>query len=365
MAAKSYREVESKRGGKSFHPSRLAFFRDEPCNLRRHFEMGSTLREVISLAELLAKNDSERFIYINDWSKKIKRSKRSIEQSLCIAESAKLLTPTIRSRPNKNGFEKPRKGWIVADHDLIREVKDGQCNLNIELRMNAPLRKKGEHRWQNLVEPLQQSAFPNPGSIQEESGSSEEVSAFQSAFDQSPSASVSASESAFQSAFNSELECISDTSNKLPNNNLGDTTPRKSLSNPLNPLNPENLENENPQNSVENQPLSRFFSKPKSTPSGKEISQEVTAFVCDLFRYADNFVALFDLKQQFAVADLLDKYPADDIRELWQQVWDSKDEARKKFAVRDFLKTADQRLEQKAVWGEHIADAKIEKEMPA
>ena len=103
---------------------------------------------------------------------------------------------------------------------------------------------------------------------------------------------------------------------------------------------------------------SRSFSGSKPKPSDKEIPQEAINLVADLFMYADDYAALFDRKQQFAVATLLEKYTAADIKELWQEVWDSKDNDRKRFAVKDFLRIADGRLESKLVWRESLETAR-------
>lgn len=103
---------------------------------------------------------------------------------------------------------------------------------------------------------------------------------------------------------------------------------------------------------------SRSFSESKPKPSGKEISPEASQLVCDLFVYADDYQALFGSKEQRAVAALLEKYPAKDIKELWHEVWDSKDKDRKKFAVKDFLTTAEGRLEAKVVWRESVEAAR-------
>jgi hypothetical protein len=95
---------------------------------------------------------------------------------------------------------------------------------------------------------------------------------------------------------------------------------------------------------TENLTPSRFFSESKPKPSDREVSPEVMRFICELVYFADDFATIFDRKQQLEVAALLDKYPARDIEELWREVWSSKNESSKKFAVNDFLKMADQQL---------------------
>lgn len=151
--ARTYREVEAKRGKNTFHPTVLSEFRGKPCDLRRHFEMGSTLREIVAWAELWAANDPERFIYVQDWSKYVKRSKRSIASSLCIAESMQVLVTATRFRKNKHGALRKRRGWIVADHDKISTAENGDCTLSVIRKMDAPLCTRGERRWP--------SAFPD------------------------------------------------------------------------------------------------------------------------------------------------------------------------------------------------------------
>jgi len=350
--SKSYREVEAQRGSGSFHPTVLAQFRGKPCSLRRHFHMGTTLREIIALAELLAANDPERFIYIQNWGS-IKRSKRSIASSLCIAEHMQILIPATRVRKNKNGAAKERHGWLVADHDKLSVVQNGDCTLAVVRKMDAPLRKRGERRWKDSADDpsapdvTQETLRESPGD-----GPSAFTSAFTSAFPQEPSAFERAFTSAFESAFPDESECISDTPITLSEKDLDRADTRKEASNPLNPLNPlnpKNREEGNPLNPAQardpNPTPSPSFSESTPRPSGQEKSA-ADMLVLDLACIADDVCGLFHKPQQQAVAELLARHSGAEIKELWREHWEERknNATRKRFAVDDFLRTADKKL---------------------
>lgn len=350
--SKSYREVEAKRGRNTFHPTVLAEFRGKPCNLRRHFEMGTTLREIVALAELWAANDPEGFIYVQDWCKYVKRSKRSIASSLCIAESMQVLVPATRSRKNKQGALRERRGWIVADHDKISTRENGDCTLSVVRKMDVPLRKPGERRWTNAADP---SAFPDAQANAKHVLENSAPSALASAFPSDLSAFQSAIKSAFQSAFPDEIECISDASIPSLDKDLPTQGERKDASNPLNPLNPKNLEEGNPLNPAQEQTPPLSFPESKSKANGQDKSAfDASALVLELACVADDVLGLFNGRQQQAIAGLMEKHPATQIVQLWREHWQQRkhNETRKKFAVVDFLKTADQRLS--AVCAENV-----------
>ncbi|GEM_PF-4696853 len=336
---KPYREVEAERGKNSFHPTVLAEFRGKPCNLRRHFEMGTTLREIVAWAELWAANDPEQFIYVQDWSKFVKRSKRSIASSLCIAESMQILIPAVRLKKNKYGAMRKRRGWIVADHDKISARENGDCTLSVVRKMDAPLRKRGERRWP--------SAFPDAEANAKQMLEVSAPSALTSAIPPDPSAFESAFKSAFESAFPDDDECISDAAISSSDKELQNGGERKRLSNPLNPLNPLKREERNPLNPAQEQTPSLSLSDSKSKPNGQGKSgSDSSALVLELACIADDVCGLFDGRQQRAVADLLEKHPAERITELWREHWEQRkgNDTKKRFAVVDFLKTADLRL---------------------
>lgn len=172
-------------------------------------------------------------------------------------------------------------------------------------------------------------------------------SALTSAFRPDPSAFQSAIKSAFQSAFPDNDECISDAPISSLDKDLPKQGERKEASNPLNPLNPKNLEEGNPLNPAQEQTPPLSFSESKSKPNGQDKSGlDASALVLELAYIADDFFGVFDGKQQRAIAGLLEKHSANKIMELWREHWDQRkdNETRKKFAIVDFLKTADQRL---------------------
>jgi len=243
--AKNYREVESKRGNKSFEPIRTAIFRGKPCDLRRHFRKGTALREMVSEADMLAQNDrtGRRFIFDIKWKSLLAKgfSQSAIDRSERICEGSGILTP---ARGVVKGKE--LNGWIVIDHDNCRTlIEDGEaCYLNIVLNANPPQRKRGERRWK--PRDSAQSPFQSP--------SPPGVSPFQSPFG-----------SPFQSPFPANSESISDAANHSAAKELQNEAQRKKAPNSVSSVNSVNLEKENsvnPETAQEQNPLALSTSEP-------------------------------------------------------------------------------------------------------
>jgi hypothetical protein len=121
--------------------------KEKPCTLKRHF-LGC-LRQVIGLAEKLARNDPERFVWAGQQAflKHAKKrdgkrgySQRQVRYSLATAESYGVLTPARRVR---NGVL--RTGFIVEHHDRIMSQKGGRCLLSLR-PSSTPPRAPGQKR---------------------------------------------------------------------------------------------------------------------------------------------------------------------------------------------------------------------------
>jgi hypothetical protein len=207
--ANNSRLADSKRGQKSFKPSVAAVFRGEPCDLGRHFEFESALREIVRQADFLASKNTERFIYRTNWDT-LDFSKSTIAKSIRILEEMAILTPESKVCDGRL-----RKGWVVADHGNICSVTGDICTLQTALRVQPTNRKKGQRRWKT---PLSTSE-----------------STFQSTF---PGA-LSTFQSTFQSTFHENSEYISDAANDKETNGLQESSERKTALSPMSPsLNP-------------------------------------------------------------------------------------------------------------------------------
>jgi hypothetical protein len=108
--------------------------KDKTCRLKRHFI--GCLRQVVGLAEKLADNDPERFIWITQkgfMAHARKRtsgmySNRQVRYSIGVAKQIGILTPTERKR---NGVK--RKGYIVREHDLMTVSQGSRCVLSCDV----------------------------------------------------------------------------------------------------------------------------------------------------------------------------------------------------------------------------------------
>lgn len=345
---KTYRDVEAKRGKNSFDAIRTAVFRGKACDLRRHFCKGTLLREMVSRSDMLAKNDKtgRRFIFETKWTSLLALgySQSAIDRAERICEGSAILTP---ARGVVKG--KALNGWIVIDHDKCRTLIDNgeSCQLDITLNSNPPRRGRGERRWKTPeVSPspfrgAEQKSVPDSLGIDE----SPLVSPFPSA--ESPFQSPLVSP--FQSPFPENSESISLPATSLQTQGLPETGERKPPPNPVNSANSGNLERENPVNPAQARDPkptpSPSFSETKPKPNGQGKSPADT-LVLELACIADDVCGLFHKPQQQAVAELLAKHSGEEIKELWREHWNERknNTVRKRFAVEDFLKTADRKL---------------------
>lgn len=119
----------------------------KPCRSKRHFT--GCLRQVIGLAEKLAANDPERFIFIKQGFIKNARkgrkgeyaySERQVFYALDLAEKLSILIPAER---NRNGL---KSGFIVADHDAVTETDGKNCTLTVRPLASIPRYGKQKRR---------------------------------------------------------------------------------------------------------------------------------------------------------------------------------------------------------------------------
>lgn len=107
--------------------------KDKPCYLKRHFLL--CLRQVVGLAEKLAAEDPERFIWASEafFLKHARQrngktySQRQVRYCLAHLESVGILTATERVR---NGVL--RTGFIVRHHDSMTTKQGTRCLLLLE-----------------------------------------------------------------------------------------------------------------------------------------------------------------------------------------------------------------------------------------
>ena len=336
---KNYRDVESKRGRNSFDPVRTASFRGKPCDLRRHFRKRTLLREMVSRADMMARNDKtgQRFIFETKWRGLLESgySQSAIDRAERICEGSGILTP---ARCTVHGKE--LNGWIVIDHDKHRTLIGDNCKLDITLNSNPPCRKRGQRRWPEHVTP---SLFPdgsgtNPG---------KEQSPLVSPFPSPQSPLVSPFQSPFLSPFPDDSESISVEDIPLGDNVLESGGERNSLPNPMNSMNPVNLGNMNPVNpEKENQESARPHSQTKPKPCGQDRGEKIAR---ELVCMTNSFRTAFNKQDKQALESLLDKYPVESIKDLWQEQWERRkhDPVKIGFAVSDFLTKADLMLSQR------------------
>lgn len=121
--------------------------KDKPCILKRHF-LGC-LRQIVGLAEKLAANDQERFIWAGERAflknackrnSKNSYSRRQVRYCLAIAESLGILTPAERVRRSVL-----RKGFIVEHHDSLARAEGTRCVLAAR-PSDKPPRLQGQKR---------------------------------------------------------------------------------------------------------------------------------------------------------------------------------------------------------------------------
>jgi hypothetical protein len=133
-------KTDAHHGDRSVRRSKKVF-RGKPCSLKRHFKSGC-FKEIVGMAELLARKDRERFIWNRHWNEALngtkgKYSSRQIKRCECELEGWGIFTPARRER---NGL---KTGWIVAKHaDVTTQIGD-QCVLNLNPFVISP-RRRGE-----------------------------------------------------------------------------------------------------------------------------------------------------------------------------------------------------------------------------
>jgi hypothetical protein len=312
-----YRDIEAKRGRNSFDAVRTAMFRGKPCDLRRHFRKNTLLREMVSRADMLAKNDKtgRRFIFETKWASLLADgySQSAIDRAERICEGSGILTP---ARCVVRGKE--INGWIVIDHDGCRTlIEDGECcQLNITLNSNPPRRKRGQRRWNSGSVLL--SPFPNEQSKASSGGRAEGQSPLVSPFHSGASPFQSPLVSPFASPFPKNSESISDPDTVLEDKDLLDRLERKS---PPNPVNLERANSINPMKERDqNTNLSPLFLEPKSKPNGQDKNLDLKSLVNELVFLCDG-ESLFNKKCQRALADALMILSAGDIIARWREFW--------------------------------------------
>jgi hypothetical protein len=124
------------------------------------------MRQVIGLAEKLADNDQERFIFITErgfmpHSKKRKGGqykRRQVRYCLAAAERMGILTPARRIRRGV-----PRLGFIVAAHDTVATTSGSRCVLN-PISSKGAARAVGQRRnsgvlYMNASEDVQSASY--------------------------------------------------------------------------------------------------------------------------------------------------------------------------------------------------------------
>jgi hypothetical protein len=121
------------------------------CTLKRHF-LGC-LRQIVGLAEKLAANDRERFIWAGEraFLKQARKrngksnySQRQVRYSLAIAESLGLLTPAKRVRHSVL-----RAGFIMEHHDSLTTQQGARCLLSLRPPCKPP-RVRGQKRHDTI-----------------------------------------------------------------------------------------------------------------------------------------------------------------------------------------------------------------------
>lgn len=116
------------------------------CSLKRHFR--GALREVVGYLDLIAKKDSERFVYpkvdsivaackkykqVDEKGKPIKYSRRIVENALEYLRAWWFISgPVFRVRDHVR-----RKGFIVAPHDAIARRDGATCALAAHWRADS------------------------------------------------------------------------------------------------------------------------------------------------------------------------------------------------------------------------------------
>jgi hypothetical protein len=204
--------VNRVRGSKSVRRD-IRVCREKPCSLKRHF--AGALRQVIGLAEKLAANDPERFIWASAraFIKHARKgehgaySERQVQYSLGVAEALGVLVPAQKARHSTS-----RTGWIVRSHEDLSKIAGPFCILH--LATNSAVgqgRRRGQTRG-DILRKLAVDGIPPTIASPEayKSGNSSYATTSRSASLITSGNAASAPPNASQIASEDTRECISD-----------------------------------------------------------------------------------------------------------------------------------------------------------